>query len=96
MRVFYLYDTFAHNGYTFSLISHPDVEQASLLIFVASFVLSDSRYLYLNRKDADKHLWHSEIFARPLPPSNFDMQATVLTKREQRKKKKKTAHVLKG
>ena len=28
-RVFYLYDIFAHNGYTFILISHPDFKQAS-------------------------------------------------------------------
>ena len=29
MQVFYLYDTFAHNGYTFIVISHPDFKQAS-------------------------------------------------------------------
>ena len=39
MRVFYLDDTFAHNGYTFTLISHPDFKQAFLLIYVASFGL---------------------------------------------------------
>ena len=62
MLVFYLHDTFAHNGYNF--ISHPDFKQASLLIFVASFVLSDSKYFDVNRKDSDKNLCYSEIFAR--------------------------------
>ena len=29
LRVFYLYDTFAHNGYSYILISHPNFKQSS-------------------------------------------------------------------
>ena len=80
IRVFYLYNTFAHYGYSLILISQPDFKRASLLIFVASFVLSDSKYLDLNQKGSDKSLRHSEIFVLHSPHHpNFDMLARVLS-----------------
>ena len=69
MQVFYLYDTFTHNRYTFILISHPNFKQASLLIFVTSFVLSDNKYLDLNWKDLDKSLCHWKFLLGTPPPT---------------------------
>ena len=77
MRVFYLYCTFARNGYNLILISRQRFKEAFLLTFVASFVLSDSKYLDLNRKGSDKNLCNLEIFARH--PPNFDMLTTALS-----------------